>query len=174
MVKPTDDERAYMALETAMRAGDLERVRALFAGDAAFPNVRDPLTWTPLLSLAISWAPLAFVRQLLDLGAEPNFEADDGFPAVYGALDTNRPDRLELVELLIAHGADVNAQGFNDYTALHVAVNRCDAEAIALLLARGANPEIRTRIDDCATPLEEAERSGNTQGAALLRRLLRR
>ena len=74
----TDAQRAYMAMESALRAGDLDSVRAAFAGNSDFPNVRDPLTWTHLLSLAISWSPRLVVQQLLDLGADPNFEAPDG------------------------------------------------------------------------------------------------
>ena len=42
------------------------------------------------------------------------------------------------------------------------------------LLAHGADPAIKTRIDECATPSEEAEILGNTEGAAMLKRLLER
>lgn len=38
-----------------------------------------------------------------------------------------------------------------------------------LLLEAGADPTVRTRIDDFTTPLEEAEAIGFIEGAALLR-----
>src|SRR5918993_2340016 len=149
----SEAQQSYMRLERAMREGNLDATRAAVDADG-FPNVRDPLTWTHLLALAISWSPLPFVRDLLDLGADPNFEAADGFPAVYGALSTERADRLELVKLLLARGADPNARGINDYTPLHLAVSQHDEAAMRLLLAHGADPALPTRIDQCATPLE--------------------
>jgi len=168
----TDAQRAYMAMESALRAGDLDSVRAAFAGNDDFPNVRDPLTWTHLLSLAISWSPRLVVQQLLDLGADPNFEAPDGFPAAYSALSMDRPDKMELLELLLTRGADPNARGINDYTPLHLAVSQCDQQAMELLLAHGADPSLRTRIDECATAAEEADAMGNAKGADMLRRLM--
>jgi ankyrin repeat protein len=168
----TEAQRQYMLIERALRAGDFLGVRAAFNDDAAFPNVRDPLTWTHLLALAISWSPVSLIGQLLDVGADPKFDAPDGFPAIYGAMSANRPDGEAVVELLLARGADPNARGINDYTPLHLAVSNRDERAMRLLLAHGADPALRTRIDDCATPLEEAEAMGNDDGANMLRRLL--
>jgi hypothetical protein len=37
-----------------------------------------------------------------------------------------------------------------------MAVNETNVEAVRLLLARGADRDLRTRIDDCDTPLEMA------------------
>lgn len=49
----TESQRASMAIASALRAGDLDSVRAAFADNSDLPNVRDPLTWTHLLALAI-------------------------------------------------------------------------------------------------------------------------
>jgi ankyrin repeat protein len=170
----TETQRLSIAIGTALKAGDLDELRRCYAGDTEFPNVLDPLTATPLLALAIYGSPLATVRALLDHGASPNYEALDGFPAIYAALSTSRGDRYALIELLLDRGADVNAPGINDYTPLHYAVALRDAKGIEILLARGADPSLKTRIDDYATALEEAELRGNHEGAAMLRRLLPR
>jgi uncharacterized protein len=170
----TETQRRSIAIEAALVAGDLDALRRCFADDAGFPNVQDPLTFTPLLALAIYRSPLTFVRILLESGAAPNYEALDGFTAVYAALSTDRPDKHALIELLIERGADVNGRGINDYTPLHYAVAQCDERAIRILLERGADPSLKTRIDDYASPLEEAVLRGNGAGAALLRRLLPR
>jgi ankyrin repeat protein len=168
----TPDQQAYMTLEAALRAGDLRAARSALGDPPGFPDVRDPLTWTPLLALAIAWSPTACVRGLLDVGASPNYQADDGFPAAYAALSSERADRHELLELLLARGADPNQRGINDYTPLHLAVQQRDERAMRLLLAHGADPTLKTRIDECADPIREAEAMGNLEGAAMLRRLL--
>ncbi len=59
-------------------------------------------------------------------------------------------------------------RGINDWTPLHHAVSLRDAEAIGQLLAAGADPSQRTRIDSYSTPLEDAVAQGFAEGAALL------
>ena len=61
------------------------------------------------------------------------------------------------MKLLLDRGANPNCRGVNDWTPLHYCVSIRDADAINLLLASGANPELRTRIDDHDTALEGAE-----------------
>jgi ankyrin repeat protein len=51
-----------------------------------------------------------------------------------------------------------------------MAVAERNVEAVELLLAAGADPQARTRIDDYETPIELAERAGLSEIAALLRR----
>ncbi len=41
-------------------------------------------------------------------------------------------------------------------------------------MVRNRPPSLRTRIDECATPAEEADAMGNAEGAGMLRRLLLR
>ena len=72
------------------------------------------------------------------------------------------------MELLLAFGADPNQRGLNDYTALHMAVNERNLRAVALLLDSGADPRLPTRIDDCETPREMAEKAGLSDVAKLL------
>ena len=86
------------------------------------------------------------------------------------ALSTDRPDRLELLRLLLSRGADVAQHGLNDWTPLHYAVSRDDVPAIELLLAHGADVNARTRIDDFTTPLEEAERLNHKSVVDALKR----
>jgi ankyrin repeat protein len=124
------------------------------------------------LEYAIYWSPLAFIGQLMEAGANPNYEDAGGFPAIIAALSTSRADRLAIVKLLLGHGADPNRRGVNDWTPLHCAVSLRDADAIRLLLASRADPALRTRIDDYETALEGAESAAFEAGAALLREAL--
>ncbi|MGH8675847.1 MAG: ankyrin repeat domain-containing protein [Burkholderiales bacterium] len=81
-----------------------------------------------------------------------------------------RPDVLEVLRLLLSFGADPAQRGINDYTALHMAVAERNLPAVALLLDAGADPHPRTRIDDCETPREMAQKAGLDEIAALLAR----
>jgi uncharacterized protein len=161
-----------LAIHQAYQRGDLEALKALLGEPADFPNCRGPAgVGEIILEYAIYHSPLPFVRMLLELGADPNYQDDAGFPALIAALSTARPDRYEIVELLLSFGADIHARGLNDWTPLHCAAASDDLAAIELLLARGADPTARTRIDDYATPLEEAEILGRTEAVHLLRKL---
>lgn len=184
----TDDERCaeyrrLRRLDDAFARGDLETIRESVVesgGDAeSFPNCYGP--WglrASVLGQAVYHSPLSFVRQLLELGADPNYDDGDGFPSLLAALTSKpnpgqgirgRTDVYELMELLLDYGADPDQHGHNDYTPLHWAASEGDLTAIRLLLAHGADPSERTRIDDYETPLEVAERAGQGEAAALLR-----
>lgn len=160
-----------LAIHEATVAGDLERLREAFGNPPEFPNCRDDCGQS-CLDYAIYHGPISLVRALLELGADPNYEDPSGFPSLFAAIDRVADDRNEVLSLLLSAGADVNQRGFNDYTALHQAACRDDAKAVAILLEHGADPDVRTRIDDYATPLEEAENFGHRVGAEALRNWL--
>jgi len=81
-----------------------------------------------------------------------------------------RSDVDDIVRLLLASGADPNQRGINDYTALHMAVAERNAHALQMLLDGGADPELRTRIDECETPREMADAAGLADLASMLER----
>jgi ankyrin repeat protein len=165
--------RRLMAVEEACRRGDLAAFRATLGDPPDFPNGLLPEDFMALgdrpLVIALIHGPPDLVRALLDLGADPNVPAQDGFPSLHAAIDAPRADRHALLRLLLERGADPNAQrGINDGTPLHHAVWRRDLEAVRLLLAHGADPGLRTRIDDRTTPREEAAAMGFAEAVALL------
>ena len=84
------------------------------------------------------------------------------------AISSERKDKAEIVGLLLSAGADLQQRGGNDYTPLHDAVSRHDRQMVVLLLSHGADLHARTRIDDYATPLEEAEILGLSDMVTLL------
>jgi ankyrin repeat protein len=100
-----------------------------------------------------------------------------GFPPLIAALScsrtqpgsSSRPDVLEIMTLLLEFGADPNERGINDYTPLHMAVSERNLPAVRLLLEVGADPALRTRIDDCETPYEMAVDAGLSEIAKVLR-----
>jgi ankyrin repeat protein len=158
-------------LHEAYVRGDLDTVRTMLGNPPDFPNCRgmEGVGDIPL-EYAIYWSPLAFVKTLLEFGADPNYEDHAGFPSLIAALSTDRhPDKLQRLELLLEYGADIQQRGHNDWTPLHWAAAHGDLRSVEFLLAHGADPNARTRIDNCETPLEEAERAGHKDVAALLR-----
>jgi uncharacterized protein len=79
-----------------------------------------------------------------------------------------RSDVLDIVKLLLFFDAGRNQRGINDYTPLQIAVGERNPPAIEVLLEAGADPRLRTRIDNYETPLEMAERAGLLEIAKLL------
>lgn len=154
----------------AFAAGDLETLRSLADEPSEFPNGRIWPVGTYPLEYAIYHSPLPFIRTLIDHGADPNYRGEGSFPSILAALSTEREDRWEIVEMLLAAGADIEQRGVNDWTPLHYAAARNDVRAVELLLAKGADPAARTRIDELTTPLQEAERLGHREVAEILRR----
>lgn len=57
------------------------------------------------------------VKILLDSGANPNFAGKSGKLPLYVAAKNQKPGNLEIMELLIAKGADVNCKHVNGWRA---------------------------------------------------------
>ena len=172
------EARKFEATDAAFRAGDLEALRVAVDDPSLVPNgvLQPGIGAVP--GGAVDHSPLRFIRQLLEIGANPSPESDDGFPPLIAAITcgrvepgfATRDDVPQLVRLLLAFGADPDQRGINDYTALHIAVAERNGQVVQLLLDAGADPGLRTRIDDNETPLEMAEHAGLRDIAAILAR----
>ena len=179
----TEEERCAEAkkferIDGAFRKGDLDALRAAVGDPGLIPNGRMPDTIGPCLTYAVYLSPLGFIRTLLELGADPNAPIDDGFPPLIAALTctrevpgkTRRTDVDDVLRLLLSFGADPNQRGINDYTPLHMAVAERNPLAVQILLDNGADPELRTRIDEYETPADMARNAGLADIAATLAR----
>jgi uncharacterized protein len=126
---------------------------------------------TPLMRATLS-GDVELVRILLDNGADPNISAMGVTPfliaagvgtggkgtGLASATSTGFPPNMAIMDLLLAHGADVNAQvtGMETYslrisrapaategmTALHAASQKGQADVVRYLLAKGAKTEL--------------------------------
>src|SRR5262245_52089553 len=116
---PTEEERCaeakkFQRIDEAFRNGDLAALRAAVDDPAIVPNGRMPDAIGSCLVYAIYHSPLAFIRALLEIGADPNAPADDGFPPLIAALScardapgaTRRNDVDDILRLLVSFGAD--------------------------------------------------------------------
>lgn len=77
------------------------------------------------------------VKMLLDVGANPNLKTSFGEPVWFAATGVSATP--EALTLLLDRGADVNAMGPNESTALFSAANTRNWQAALLLLQRGAD-----------------------------------
>lgn len=73
------DAQQLARIDAAFKDADLEALRAAVDDPSVIPNGPMPIEIGPCLTYAIYWSPIAFIRQLLELGANPNEDAGDGF-----------------------------------------------------------------------------------------------
>jgi uncharacterized protein len=146
-------EIARDSIHTAVMCGDLAEVERRLAQDASAATAKGgPLDWEPLLYLAYGRLPgageraVAIARLLLDNGANPNAEFDDGwgcpFKTLTGVIGQGEgvrpphPRAGELAALLIEYGADpFDTQALyntsivgDDTTWLEFLYGRCQAQ----------------------------------------------
>ncbi len=175
-IKQSAEHEQFRKIDSAFRNGDLTALRAAVDEPDHIPNGPMPITIGHCLEYAVYHSPLAFIRTLLEIGADPNLADRSGFPPLIAALSCSRSqpgsptrnDVLDILKLLLQFGADPNQRGINDYTSLHMAVSERNLSAVDLLLEAGADPHLRTRIDEYETPREMAARVGLTRIAELL------
>jgi ankyrin repeat protein len=126
-------------------------------------NLRDYYVDVPDIVLAARVGYGAKVRELLDLGVDPNLRSKAGTTALMESLV--RGDE-ETARLLLDRNADINATSNFGGTPLHCAVNRCSADVVALLLTMGA--DIDARNQDGLTALMMAAQAGRSEVVRML------
>jgi len=110
------------------------------------------------------------VERLLVAGVDVNAKSPSPFrwwdwTPLHQAARGGHPD---VAELLLVHGADVDAEGWCGWTPLHEAAYRGHYGVAAVLLRRGADVN-RVETDNNWAPLDAALHEGRTATAQLLR-----
>lgn len=180
-----DFQGGMTALLFAAREGHLASVKALVNGGAKVNQVSHGDKMTPLV-MAIINGHLDVAKYLVSQGADPNLAGLTGVTPLYAVIDVQWAPKawypqpsvdqektryLELMEYLLAKGANVNAplgeklwfRSFtNDYTWVDPAgatpfwraAQSGDIEAMKLLIQYKADPKLATKAGD--TPLHAA------------------
>jgi hypothetical protein len=106
---------------------------------------------------------IGYVKQHLIAGTDVNAKGGwmDGTPLHYAAMEGHK----EIVELLLANGADVNTKD-DGVTPLHFAASGDHKEIAELLIANGA--DVNAKGGDEATPLHWAAYNGRKEIVELL------
>lgn len=154
----------------AAAAGSAERIAQLLAEDPDRVHAANGTGFQPL-HLAAFFGHTAAVRALLAGGANINQIMRSTVPfvpsntALHAAV-AGGPHR-DVVKLLVAAGADVNALDSNGHTPLHSAAFHDDSEVMQYLLDHGA--DVNRRGEGAPTPLAYALAHGKHAQAAALR-----
>ena len=130
--------------------------RADLLGEGAPVNQPAPDGFTAL-GLACFFRHAEAARRLLDLGADPSLPAANAlkFAPLHSAVAAGS---YEIVDLLLARGADPNPRDAQNNTPLHSAAGHGDPRITARLLAAGADKTARN--SDGLTPPDTAEQYG--------------
>jgi ankyrin repeat protein len=110
--------------------------------------------WTPLL-MASAFGPPDAVKALLDAGGKIDAQDYRGFSALMLAAGTDRYDP-KIVEMLLAHGADLKPRNHDEETALDWAYKFADPEVIQAL---GGSPK------DFAKPVQVSQETPDVRTA---------
>jgi ankyrin repeat protein len=137
-----DPEDDTTALHAAISDDNEEAIIALLAAKAD-PNLQDDEGTTPLAQAVTRTdnSATAIVKHLLAAGANPRVADRHGFTPLHQTADIE--DHEEILSVLLAAGADVNAVAVRDVTPLMVAAGAGIENNVALLLAAGAKIEAR-------------------------------
>ena len=139
-------------LKQAIDANDIARVKTLMTGNATLHTAplgygKDgPLTW--VAECRVPWEPpspvrLAMAEWMIANGSDVH-QGGDG-PLMRAALNGYR---IPMMELLVAHGADVNALWHGFFPIVFAPCESVDPAALKWLLNHGANPNPRgTALD---------------------------
>src|ERR1700722_1099191 len=105
----------------ALREGNRQAFQKLLRDQRGHIDKQGPGGSTPLMYAAL-YGDLDSARQLLQDGADPNIQNEAGATALMWATDS-----LEMVSLLVEHGANVNAKSTDSRTPLLIAYGRFGA-----------------------------------------------
>lgn len=136
-------------LRLAIDNNDIEHVKVMMIRNPKLHRAplgyakNGPLTW--VAECRVPWEPpgpvrLAMAQWMIENGSDVH-QGGDG-PLMRAALNG---DRIPMMELLVSHGADVNAEWNGDFPILFAACEAVDPVALKWLLEHGANP-------NCAKP----------------------
>ncbi len=148
----------------AAAVGRTDAIRDALAADPDLATAYAPDGFTAL-GLAAFFGHPGAAKLLIEAGARINDASRN--PMHVAPLHSALAGRhAEIVDMLLAAGADVNAVQADGYTPLHEAAQNGDQAMAERLVAAGANRDVR--LDNGATPADSARAAGHEALAAWL------
>jgi ankyrin repeat protein len=117
------------------------------------------------LGLAAFFGHLPLVKLLLDNGANPNIASNNQFKVapIHSACAFSH---IDIAEVLIKYGSDVNAKQMQGVTPLHSAAHNGQTKLSKLLIDNGA--DVNSKMDNGQTPLFMANEKNFQETAKLI------
>jgi ankyrin repeat protein len=131
----TLSESGQTPLYLALRDGSPRVTQLLLSAPGLRVDQVNPFGETALMMAALK-GDLAVSRELIRRGAK--VKRSGWTPLHYAASSPN----VAVVELMLQHGSDIDAQAPNGNTALMMAARYGEEDSVTLLLARGANKRL--------------------------------
>lgn len=152
----------------AMASSDFTMLEKLAERTPGFPNAQDPYLEQSYLHTAAELGSVEVVAWLLERGADPNSYSSAGTWPLTAVFDRPDDEAIAIIDLLVAHGANVNATGILNCTPLHEAAVHGSTGIVRHLLKLGADPCAKTADTEPQTPLGLARKHDQTEIAAIL------
>ena len=151
----------------AAALGRADRVRELLAGDPALALAQSPDGFTALHLPAFFGGPgtADAAQALINAGADVSARSENSF-WVLPLHSAASGGHAEIVEVLLAAGAEPSPRQRHGWTPLHAAAQNGDLRSLEALLAAGADPTLQN--DDGRSALDLAVAAGNDELVARL------
>lgn len=137
-------------------------ITELLLDRGADPEAKDNLGLTPKM-MAVRNGHGAVALVIHQKGGSLGLDVEECASLLNSAV---RQSKMEMVERLIANGADPSAADYDGRTCMHIAASMGNVSVIEFLLRRGVDPNYRDRWG--GTPLSDAARAGHENVAELL------
>ena len=153
----------------ASAIGQSSRVTALLDHDVTLLDAYSPDGFTPL-GLSAFFGKIAILEILVARGADVNLPSRNPMKVrpIHSAVAHHDPVvALQMAQVLLDRGADVNVTQAGGWTPLHEAANHGNIDMVRLLIRHGADKSARS--DDGRSPLDMAQQGHHVDVVALLR-----
>jgi len=127
------------SLHSAAKAGDVDGIKSLLALEIFIDSRDDDKGETPLMVAAAN-DKLQAVKYLLEHGADPSLQANNGWNVLHFASQGGNP---EIIELILSHVPSIDSITKEGVTPLMVAASNDKLQAVKCLLEHGADPSLQ-------------------------------